>query len=107
MNQPPDGVGLNSILANAPGNPLIWKQFLTELTRQLNCDSSALLVTDLIKRENTHFLFSTHIPQEYQEQYENTLNRLDTFNYFISKTPYQVFFNQALKDNCLEEVNGV
>ncbi|MDD1624034.1 MAG: hypothetical protein LUO94_04655, partial [Methylococcaceae bacterium] len=107
MNQPPDGVGLNSILANAPGNPLIWKQFLTELTRQLNCDSSALLVTDLIKRENTHFLFSTHIPQEYQEQYENTLNRLDTFNYFISKAPYQVFFNQALKDTCLEEVNGV
>ena len=107
MDQTPDGVGLSSILANAPGNPLIWNRFLTELTRQLNCDSSALLITDLIKRENTHFLFSAYIPREYQEKYENTLNRLDTFNYFISKTPYQVFFNQALKDAYLEEVKSV
>jgi len=106
MDQNPDGVGLNSILANAPGNPLIWIRFLTELTRQLNCDSSALLVTDLIERENTHFLFSTHIPQEYQEQYKNTLNRLDIFNYFISKNPHHVFYNQALKDAYIEEVNS-
>jgi len=106
MDQTPVGADLNSILANAPGNPLIWNRFLTELTRQLNCDSSALLVTDLIKREHTHFLFSTHIPKEYQEQYENTLNRLDTFNYFISKTPYQVLFNQALKAAYLEEVKS-
>lgn len=107
MDQITDGMYLNSILAKAPGKPLIWNRFLTELTRQLNCDSSALLVTDLINRENTHFLFSTHIPQEYQNRYENVLNRLDTFNYFISKTPYHVFFNQALKDAYLEEVNSV
>jgi DNA-binding CsgD family transcriptional regulator len=106
MDQIADGVGLNSILAKAPGNPLIWNRFLTELTRQLNCDSSALLVTDLIKREHTHFLFSTYIPQEYQAQYENTLNRVDTFNYFISKTPYQVFFNQTIRDAYVEEVKS-
>jgi DNA-binding CsgD family transcriptional regulator len=108
MDQPPDyGLNLNSILANAPGNPLIWNRFLAELTLQLNCDSSALLVTDLIKRENTHFLFSIHIPPEYQDQYEHTFNRLDTFNYLISKTPYQVFFNQALKEACPEEAKSV
>jgi DNA-binding CsgD family transcriptional regulator len=106
MDQIADGVGLNSILAKAPGNPLIWNRFLTELTRQLNCDSSALLVTDLIKREHTHFLFSTYIPQEYQAQYENTLNRVDTFNYFISKTPYQVFFNQTIRDAYVEEAKS-
>lgn len=106
MDQIANGVDLNSILANAPGNPLIWNRFLTELTRQLNCDSSALLVTDLIERENTHFLFSTHIPLDYQEQYENTLNRLDVFNYFISKTPYHVFCNQTLKDAYFEEVKS-
>jgi DNA-binding CsgD family transcriptional regulator len=106
MDQIADGVDLKSILANAPGNPLIWNRFLAELTRQLNCDSSALLITDFIERENTHFLFSSHIPQNYQEQYKNTLNRLDLFNYFISKTPHQVFCNQTLKDACIEEVKN-
>jgi hypothetical protein len=106
MDQIAEDLDLNSILANAPGNPLIWNRFLTELTRQLNCDSSALLVTDLIERENTHFLFSNHISQEYQEQYENTLNRLDIFNYFISKNPYHVFYNQTLKDAYIEEANS-
>ena len=107
MDQIAEDVDLNSILANAPGNPLIWTRFLAELTRQLNCDSSALLVTDLIKRENTHFLFSIHIPKDYQEKYENALNRLDIFNYFISKTPYHVFCNQTLKDSYFKEAESV
>jgi hypothetical protein len=47
---------------------------------QLSCDSSVLLVTDLIKRENTHFLFSYNIPSAYQEKYENQFNKLDCFN---------------------------
>ena len=106
MDQIADSVDLNSILANAPGNPLIWSRFLTELTQQLNCDSSALLVTDLIESEKTQFLFSAHIPQKYQEQYENTLNRLDTFNNFISKTPHRVFCNQTLTDGYIEEVKN-
>jgi hypothetical protein len=56
MAQLADAIDLNSILANAPGNALIWNRFLSELALQLSCDSSVLLVTDLIKRENTHFL---------------------------------------------------
>jgi DNA-binding CsgD family transcriptional regulator len=106
MDQFPEDLELNSILANAPGNPLIWNRFLAELTRQLSCDSSILLVTDLIERENTHFLFSAHIPQDYQEQYENGLNRLDTFNYFISKNPLQVLCNQTLSDAYSEEAES-
>jgi DNA-binding CsgD family transcriptional regulator len=106
MDQIPKGLVLNSILANVPGNPLIWNRFLTEFTRQLNCDSSMLLVTDLIERKNTHFLFSAYIPQQYQEEYENGLNRRDTFNYFISKNPLQVFCNQALTDSYVEEVEN-
>ncbi|MFZ2405269.1 MAG: LuxR C-terminal-related transcriptional regulator [Methylobacter sp.] len=106
MDQIAEGVDLNSILANAPGNPFIWNRFLTELVRQLDCDSSALLVTDLIEKEKTHFLFSAHIPVEYQEQYQNTLNRLDGFNYFISKTPLQVFCNQTLADIYTEELES-
>ncbi len=101
-----EGLDIYSILDNALGNPLIWNRFLTELTRQLNCDSSMLLVTDLIERNNTHFLFSAHIPQGYQEQYENGLNRKDTFNYFISKNPQHVFCNQTLADAYSEEVES-
>ncbi|NOR81075.1 MAG: hypothetical protein GQ529_09645, partial [Methyloprofundus sp.] len=71
MDQNINCENLSSILDNAPGNPLIWERYLTELTQQLNCDSSVLLVTDLLKRENTHFLFSVNISQTYQQQYEN------------------------------------
>ncbi|MGR9000321.1 MAG: helix-turn-helix transcriptional regulator [Gammaproteobacteria bacterium] len=106
MDQIPEGLVLNSILASVPGNPLIWNRFLTELTCQLNCDSSILLVTDLIERKNTHFLCSAHIPQGYQEQYENGLNRQDAFNYFISKNPQHVFCNQTLEDAKIEEVES-
>lgn len=98
MIQHIENIELKSLLANAPSNFLIWNRFLTQLTLQLNCDSSAVLVTDLNKYENTHFLFNANIPQEYQEQYEKELNRLDTFNDFISKNPQHVFCNQNLED---------
>ena len=104
MDQHADGIDLNSLLANSPGHPLIWSQFLIELTQKLNCDSSVILVTDLVKRKNTHFLFSAHIPQEYQEQYEKKLNRLDNFNYFISKNPERIFCNQTLENTYIDEV---
>ena len=106
MNQHPDGIDLCSLLANAPGNHLIWNKFLTELIRQLNCDSSALLVTDRVEREYTHFLFSANIPQDYQKHYENNLNKQDAFNHFISKHPLQIFCNQTLEDIDTEEVGS-
>ncbi|NOQ14697.1 MAG: hypothetical protein GQ583_09515 [Methyloprofundus sp.] len=105
MDQNTNCVNLNSILDNAPGNPLIWNRYLTELTQQLNCDSSALLVTDLLKRENTHFLFSANISQAYQQQYENGLNKLDTFNYFISRNPKRIFCSQTLENNSSKEID--
>jgi len=104
MDQVVNNINLNSILDNAPGNPLLWKRFLTELTLLLNCDSSALLVTDLNKPENTHFLFSANISERYQQLYENVLNRLDTFNYFISKSPKTVFCNQNLQSVKLKDI---
>ena len=101
-----DNTELNSLLFQAPGNFFIWNRFLAQLTLQLNCDSSALLVTDLIQPENTHFLFNANIPQEYQQQYENKLNTLDAFNHFISKNPQQVFCNQNLKNNHGNKTKG-
>lgn len=106
MDQYTDSVDLNSLLKNAAGNPLIWNRFLTELITQLKCDSSMLLVTDLFKREKSHFLFSTNIPQTYQTQYENKLNKLDCFNYFISKNPQHVFCNQTLETSYFEEIEN-
>ena len=106
MNLLAENTELNSLLLKAPGNFFSWNRFLAQLTLQLNCDSSALLVTDLIQPENTHFLFNANIPQEYQEQYENELNTLDAFNHFISKNPQQVFCNQNLKDSHGNKTNG-
>ena len=106
MDQHANSLALNLILDNAPGNPLIWNQFLTELTQQLNCDSCALLVTDLVKRENTHFLFSANISEKYQQQYENKLNRLDTFNYFISNNPKEIFYNHTLEGAYVDEIQS-
>ena len=96
MDRIADKESLQLFLANAPGHPLVWEQFLTELIDQLGCDSSALLATDLTDSGNTHFLFSKHIPQEYQSSYENKLNRLDSFTHFISKHPYRAFYNGTL-----------
>ncbi|AEF99842.1 helix-turn-helix transcriptional regulator [Methylomonas methanica] len=96
MRQLSDDLYLHTILANAPGYPLIWNRFLLELTRQLGFDSGALLVTDLNDYGNSRFLFSAHISKEYQAQYEDKLNRLDHFNHYVSQHPQRVFCNQNL-----------
>ncbi len=106
MDQFSDVVGLNLLLDKAPGHPIIWNRFLKDLILQLSCDSAALLVSDLIDNGNTHFLFSVHIRQEYQEQYENKLNKLDKFNHFIGKNPHRVYYNQAVKEMFQVESNS-
>ncbi len=95
MNQIVSGINLNYLLACAPGNTLIWTQFLTELCKQLHCDSSYILVTDRNVRKNTHFLFQSDVSQEYIQHYEKELNRLDLFNHFITKNPQRVVCNQV------------
>lgn len=103
MNQDSNGEDIYSILANAPGHPLLWNRFLNELARQLNCESSCLLITDLIDSKNTRFLFSANIHRKYLEQYETTLNKLDTFNHFIGKNPRRVFYNKSINFDSIEE----
>ena len=99
MNLLAEKTELTSLLLNASGNIFVWQRFLEQLAMRLNCDSSALLVTDLAQPENTRFLFKANISKEHQERYETKLNRLDTFNHFISKNPLKVFCNQNLKDS--------
>ncbi len=95
MDQIAESLELDLILTNVPGKPLLWKRFLTELTRLLNCDSSFLLISDLSERGNTIFFSSAFISEEYQQQYENKLNKLDAFNYFVCKKPLTVFCNHS------------
>lgn len=104
MDQVATKIDLNLILANAPGNTLIWNRFLEELAQQLNSESSALLVTDLHNLEDTHFLFSANIPTEYKDQYENGLNKLDHFNHVISKDPKQIHFSQNVQQEDSESL---
>ncbi len=111
MNQYVSNTDVNSLLANAPGNPVVWQRFLAELMQQLNCDSSALLITNLVNLEDTKFLFSENISPAYQEQYQNGLNKLDSFNYFISNNPKHIFCNQRFEDsyfadNYFEEIKS-
>jgi len=111
MDQYVSNTDFNSLLANAPGNALIWRRFLAELNQQLNCDSSALLISSFANIEDTQFLFSENISSAYQEQYQNELNKLDSFNYFISKNPRHIFCNQRFEDsyfadNYFEEIGS-
>lgn len=106
MRQLSDDLYLHTILANAPGYPLIWNRFLLELARQLCFDSCALLVSDLKDHGNTRFLFSAHIAKDYQEQYEDKLNRQDYFNHYISQNPRRVFCNQNLPDDAPAELKN-
>ncbi len=95
MDRFSDDVDLKLILSKVAGQPLLWSRFLNQLIQQLSCDSCALLVTELMDHGKTHFLFSTGIGQEYQEQYESKLNKLDCFNHYLSKNPYCVIYNQT------------
>lgn len=106
MDQLAATINLNTILADAPGNTLIWNHFLTELIQLLNCDSSVLLVTDLVNREKTHIIFSANISQNYQQLYENKLNKIDDFNFFICKNPKRIFYNQAQKNGFSKQVDS-
>lgn len=99
MDQTVNSIDLTSLLVNAPGNALIWQRFLAELNQQLNFDSSALLITNLVNPENSQFLFTESIPLTYQEQYQKGLNKLDGFNCFISKKPKHIFCNQRFEDS--------
>lgn len=96
MDQLSDCGYLRAILADAPGHPLLWNRFLAALAEQLHFGSCALLVNDLNDGSKTRFLFTANISLEYQEQYENRLNRLDRFNHFIYRNPGHVFYNQKL-----------
>lgn len=98
MSQNVDNMSLRAILANAPGHPLIWHQFLDELTRQLHCGSGILLVSDLADNQKNRFLFSAHINKDYQEHYETRLNKLDTFNHVLCNNPTHIFYNQTLAE---------
>jgi DNA-binding CsgD family transcriptional regulator len=99
MDQLGEVADLCSILASAPGHPLFWNRFLNELVRQLACDSSAMLITDLNRVENTRFLFGVHISSEDREKYESKLNVSDAFNLYVSENPGRVFYNQLLNDD--------
>lgn len=98
MDQIVEGIELDFILVNAPGKPVLWQGFLTELIRLLKCDSSYLLITNMNERENTHFFSSVGISDAYQQLYEDKLNKTDVFNYFISKNPLTAYCNQ-IEDN--------
>lgn len=106
MNLSAEQTELTSLLLNASGNVFVWQRFLEQLAVRLNCESAALLVTDLAQPENTRFLFNTNVSKEHQELFETELSDLDAFNQFISKNPLKVFCNQDLKDSHDEIFEG-
>ncbi len=85
---------LNEILTNAPGNPFIWDKFLCRLAELSACRRSYLLMSDLIHKENTHFLFKFNLPEKLQKLTINNFNEADTFNNLMVKNPCQVICSQ-------------
>jgi len=96
MEQQSNHSNLIETLRNAPGNTVIWDKFLARLAKLTKSDSCFILITNQTQREKTHFLFSFNIPKEQLKQYVNEFNRVDTFNYLLTKQPRQVFCNQPL-----------
>lgn len=83
------------MLSNASGSNVLWGKFFGRLTELTQCESSFILITNLTHREKTHFLFSFNVAEGQLHQYVNQFNRIDTFNYLLTKQPRQVFFNQS------------
>ncbi len=87
MEQHSDSSVLTNILANAPGNHVIWEEFLQQLAILTKCENSCILITDLVQREKTHFLFSFNIPESQLNQYTREFNKSDNFNFLMTKNP--------------------
>jgi len=85
---------LTEMLHNAPGNPVIWDRFLCRLAEIASCDRSFLLMTDLIHKENTHFLFHFNLSEKQQKLTINSFNTSNTFNKLLVKNPCQVVCSQ-------------
>ncbi len=95
MDQFVDCSDLNKTLATAPGNPAIWERFLSRVTAVTACESSYILIADLIQKENTRFLFSFNLSEKQQSICASEDNLLDPFNTLLAKNPFQVFCNKA------------
>jgi DNA-binding CsgD family transcriptional regulator len=89
-------VQLTDILSKAPGNPNLWELFLAQLTKEVNCASGAMLITDKINSENTQYLYHYNVTPSHKERYEKKFNVIDTFNFYISQHPFTVFCNQTV-----------
>ncbi|BCG65488.1 MAG: hypothetical protein methR_P3327 [Methyloprofundus sp.] len=94
---------IEDILASTAGNPVLWGKFFERLTELAECDSGYILVTDLMHREKTHFLFSHNISQQQQDLYVSKFNTLDIFNYLLSQSPRQVFCSQLAHYTAISE----
>ena len=101
MDNLKDHVKLKDILSKAPGNPNLWELFLAQLTKEVNCESGVMLITDRINGENTQYLYHYNVSPAHKECYEKKFNFLDTFNFYISQNPYTVFCNQTVNPSHL------
>jgi len=94
MEYDSDYSDLSDMLNNTSGNTVMWDKFLDCLAQATESESSFMLITDLVHREKTRFLFNFNISEQQLKQYTDDLNRVDTFNYLLSNKPRQVFCNQ-------------
>ncbi|MGR9053173.1 MAG: helix-turn-helix transcriptional regulator [Gammaproteobacteria bacterium] len=95
-----------TLLAHTPGNPLLWQKFLAQTAHCLHCEAGYMLITDQMERDNTCFLYSSNVSEEYRQHYENSANRSDLFNFFLSKHPRRAFCNQTAEQGSATEIEN-
>ncbi len=94
---------LHLLLSKVPSSAVAWESFISELCQQLKCRAGLLVMTNSVTKNQSRILYSHNIPPHYLNLYAEKYNRLDSFNFFISKTPEYVFHTQAPKKNAIQK----
>lgn len=92
---------LTRLLANSPGNPAIWKQFLLELSSLLKCEIVELLVNDPSTPGCHRLVYGVNIETDIKMK-SHCANA--NFKQFVAKHPYLVSSNQSLGERHYESV---
>lgn len=83
-------------LSKAPGNPVLWHLFLSELVEAMRCDSGLLSIVDLGRDGGVHHLHCCNVAPEQLRCFERNVYKVGSFDASIAKHPYQVFCSNML-----------
>ncbi|MEC4748873.1 hypothetical protein [Methylomicrobium sp. Wu6] len=97
---------IKEILSKAPGNPVLWHLFLSELTGSMECDSGFLSIVDLGHGGGVHHLYDYNTTPKQQCYFERNLRKAGSFDAKVAKHPYKVFSSNTMNGTLRTEGDG-